>query len=403
MLVIGMISGTSVDALDAALIEIDRSGDTLELAIRGFVMLPFDEALRTRVRALMPPHAGSTVAVCEVNVLVGEAFANAALRVAEQAGVPIEQVDLITSHGQTIYHQVAPGTVRSTLQIGSAAVLAEKTGRTIVNDLRPRDMAVGGEGAPLAPYIDVLLFRDDQIARALQNIGGIGNVTYLPIDGEPLAFDTGPGNVLIDEAVRVLTDGAEIFDRDGRMAAAGTVDHELLATWLEHPYFALPAPKSTGRELFGPSEARAYVEQARARDLSPEDTIATLTALTARSIADVYRQLGRVDEALISGGGARNPTLLAMIQQFAPGTRVHTLDEFDLDADAKEAVAFAMMGYATIHGWPGNIPAATGATSSVVLGSMTPGENYRDLLRRIVESDATPPRYARLVSLVSGS
>ena len=363
MLAIGLMSGTSLDAVDAALVEIAREDDVVRLDVRAFAMLPLDATLREQVRALLPPHAGTTAGVCAANVVIAEAFARAAIAIADQAGMPISAVDLVASHGQTIYHQVAAGEVRSTLQIGAPAVIAERTGCTVVADFRPRDIAAAGQGAPLVPYLDALLFADPEVYRASQNIGGIANVTYLPPDGVPIAFDTGPGNVLIDEAVRLLSDGAATFDRDGRMAAAGTVDQSLLAAWLSHPFFRQPPPKSTGREQWGPAEALHYVAQARERGLSSDDTIATLTALTAWSIAAAYREyLERVDEAIVGGGGARNPTLLHMLRTALPDTTVRPVDELGLNADAKEAVAFALLGYATLHGWPNNVPSATGAT-----------------------------------------
>ncbi len=403
MLVIGLISGTSVDAIDAALVEIDRAGTTLYVTLHAFAMYPFDETLRNRVRQLLPPHVGSTVDVCEVNVLLGEAFAQAVQAIAPRAGLSTAQLGLIASHGQTVYHQVSPGSVRSTLQLGDPAIIAERCGSTVVSDFRPRDIAAGGEGAPLVPYLDQLLLSDPERYRAVQNIGGIGNVTYLPpSEGDskelPLqAFDTGPGNVLIDEAVRLLTGGQATFDRDGRMAAAGTVDEELLSEWLAHPFFRQPPPKSTGREAWGPEQARRYVEQARAHGLGLNDTLATITALTARSIADAYRRyLGRIDEILVGGGGARNPTLLAMLEAVLPDTPVRTVDDVALDADAKEAIAFAVLGYASLHGWPNNVPAATGARHPVVLGNITPGPNYRALLEQVVSMPRDPPTRIQL-------
>jgi anhydro-N-acetylmuramic acid kinase len=438
MLLIGLISGTSVDAIDAALVDITREGDELSMALRAFTMQPFDTALRERVRALLPPNQGSTAEVCEVNALLGEAFAQAAGAVARQAGMELHTVDLIASHGQTVYHQVAPGAARSTLQLGAPAIVAERAGCTVAADFRTRDMAAGGEGAPLVPYLDTLLFADPHISRAVQNIGGIGNVTYLPATEEPrtenqepgsgeprtknqepradqvssnvsselafivhrssfIAFDSGPGNVLIDEAVRALTGGAATFDHDGRMAAAGQVDEVLLAEWLRHPYFHRPPPKSTGREQWGPDEAERYLAAAQARGLSPADAVATLTALTAWSIAHAYgAYLGRVDEVLVGGGGARNPALLRMIRQALPQAHVRAVDDLGLSADAKEAVAFALIGYATLHGWPGNVPAATGAEHSAVLGSITPGANYRALLRDVLAAPDDPPRRLRL-------
>jgi len=213
-----------------------------------------------------------------------------------------------------------------------------------------------------------------------------------------VAFDTGPGNVLIDEAVRLLTGGAASFDRDGHMAAAGRVDETLLTEWLAHPFFQQPPPRSTGREQWGQTEARHYVAQAQARGLVPEDIVATLTALTARSIADAYaRYLGPVDEALVGGGGARNPALMALLRAALPGTQVRPIDDAGLDADAKEAVLFAVLGFATLHGWADNLPTATGASHPVVLGSITPGANYRALLERVLAAPNSSPQRVRLL------
>ena len=290
-----------------------------------------------------------------------------------------------------------PARRRSTLQIGAPAVIAERTGCTVVADFRPRDMAIGGEGAPLVSYLDALLFRDSTRYRAVQNIGGIGNVTYLApttdaSNAATLAFDTGPGNVLIDEAMRLVSGGTLTFDEDGSLAASGQVNAELLAEWLCHPYFERQPPKSTGREAWGPDEARRYVEQGQAHGLVSADIIATLTALTARSIAKAYRRyLGRVDEVYVSGGGARNPTLLRFLQAELPDVAVRLTTALALDPDAKEAIAFALLGYATLHGWPGNVPTATGATHEVPLGSITPGHNYRALLAGVIAAPATPP------------
>jgi anhydro-N-acetylmuramic acid kinase len=398
MHVIGLISGTSMDAIDAALVHLERVDDALRLHVRGFAMAPFEPSLRERMVGLLPPHTGSTADVCALNAALGEAFAAAAIAITHDAGMLLDDVDLIASHGQTVYHQVAPGVERSTLQLGAPAVIAERTGRTVAADFRPRDIAAGGQGAPLVPYLDALLFRDTKHTRAVQNIGGIGNVTYLPPHGAVRAFDTGPGNVLIDEAVQLLTNGELAYDRDGRMAAAGRIDEDLLAEWMEHPFFLQPPPRSTGRELFGAAEARRYVAQAQANGLSSESIIATLTALTAWSIADTYRAYcGQVDEVLLCGGGARNPTLVRMIQAALPSAAVRPVDDLSLDADAKEAVAFAVLGYATLHGWPNNVPDATGAARPVVLGSLTPGENYRTLLRHVVSAPAEPVQRIEIV------
>jgi anhydro-N-acetylmuramic acid kinase len=394
MHIIGLMAGTSLDAIDAALVEIAPTAmpGVHRLAVRAFLMHPFDPAVRERLRGVLPPQQGSTAEVCMLHALLGEAFAGAALAVLADAGLAPGDVDLIASHGQTIWHEVRPGQVRSTLQIAAPSVIAARTGCTVAADFRPADMALGGQGAPLVPYLDALLFSDGRTRRAVQNLGGIGNVTYLAPGRPPLAFDTGPANVLIDEAVRYLTNGAQSYDEDGRMAAAGRVDEDLLADWLNHPYFHLPPPRSTGRELFGPAEARAMVDAALAAGLRPEDAVAGISALTAWSIAEAYTaHCGEVDEVLLCGGGARNPTLAQMISVALPGARVRPADDLGLDADAKEAVAFAVLGYATLHGWPNNVPTATGARAPAVLGSITPGANYRALLAQVLAAPAAPP------------
>jgi anhydro-N-acetylmuramic acid kinase len=394
VLIVGLMSGTSMDAIDAALVEIspDAEPRTLRMQVKHFLMAPLDAVLRERVRALLPPHEGSTAGVCEVGVLLGEAFAAAAVELVRDAGCDMAEVDLVASHGQTVYHQVAEGAVRSTLQIGAPAVIAARTGRTVAADFRTADMARGGEGAPLVPYLDTLLFRHPTLRRAVQNIGGIGNVTYLAPDQPPLAFDTGPGNVLIDEAVRHLSGGSRLFDEDGRLAAAGTLDEELLADLLQHPFLHRQPPRSTGRELFGPAEAQEIIVRARAAGLSAEDTVATITALTAWSIAEsCQRYCGPVDELWLSGGGSRNPTLAALLRGALPGAQVRPADDFGLNADAKEAVAFALLGYACVHGYPAGMPGVTGAHAPAVLGSLTPGDNYRALLAQVLAAPIDPP------------
>lgn len=398
MHIIGLISGTSLDAIDAALIEVNHQHDVLYVTTHAFVMHPFEQRLRDRVYALLPPHQGSTVQVGEVHLLLGEAFATAAMDAAHAANIPIADVDLIASHGQTVYHQIGPNGINTSLQLGNPAVIAEWTGRTVVADFRPADIAAGGHGAPLVPYLDTLLFRKPDRCRVAQNIGGISNVTYLPPMGDVIAFDTGPGNVLIDETMRLITNGTTSFDQDGHMAAQGMVDDTLLNTWLSHPYFFQAPPKSAGREQWGTAEAHYYVKQGRTRGLSDADIIATLTAFTAHSIAFSYQHyLGDIDEVIVSGGGARNQTLLHMLQDALLNIPVYPVDHFSMNAEAKEAIAFALMGYATIHGWPNNIPSVTGATHPVVMGNITPGSNYRILTQHATAVRSEPPTYVRLL------
>ena len=397
MIVIGLMSGTSADGIDAAVVRFSHQEDTLYMETLAHVASPYPPSLRQRIVDLFPPHRGSARAICEANVSIAEAFAGATLSAIARTGLAPGDVDLIASHGQTIYHQVDPGHVRSTLQIGTPAVIAERTGITTVADLRPRDIAAGGQGAPLVSYVDALLLGEPGRTRAVQNIGGIANATIL---GQAvLAFDTGPGNALIDHAAWRLSGGALRCDVDGAWAAQGTVHQALLAGLLAHPYFARPPPKSTGRELFGVPFADRVIDRALAMGLSRFDILATLTALTARSIARAYANFvpGGVDEVVLGGGGQRNPTLVRMLQEALPASvPIRPADAWGISSEAKEAIAFAVLGYLTLHGWTGTLPACTGADHATVLGHITPGKNYRRLLAQVLRGPAQPPARLRV-------
>lgn len=405
MKVLGLMSGTSADGVDAAIVEIqgappfeivsqarsarrgsqsapvpDRNpaqAGTVELL--SFTCVPFDADRRARIFALFDPATATVDRICRMNFVLGEWFAAAALQAIAAAGLSPADVDLIGSHGQTIYHAVGEDSpVKSTLQIGEPAVIAARTGVTTVADFRVADVAVGGQGAPLTSYADWLLLRHPARVRAVQNIGGIANVTYLPPGDDPdlvLAFDTGPGNMLIDDAARRATDGAWAFDRDGALAARGRVDEALLADLLAHPFLARTPPKTTGREQFGVQFGAEVWARARARGLAAEDAVATLTAFTAASIADAYRRFlpRRPDEVILGGGGVNNPTLVAMLRQRLAPARLLSHEDLGLSSDAKEALAFALLAYETIHGRPGNLPSCTGASRRVVLGKIAKG------------------------------
>jgi anhydro-N-acetylmuramic acid kinase len=386
VIVVGLMSGTSVDAIDAAVVEIVEAGDELSVRLLAYDEAPHDEALRARVHALFDPATSRTDELCEVDFLLGEAFAGAAQAALARAGA---RPDLVASHGQTVWHQVSPdGRATSTLQLGEPSLIAERLGVTVVADFRPRDVAAGGQGAPLASYPDVLLFSDQTRARAIQNLGGIANVTYLPPGGDPagaLAFDTGPANALIDHAVWRLTGGARRYDVDGALAAAGRVDEAILVDLLAEPYFALPPPKSTGRELFGAQMADPVIDRALASGLGPADVVATLTALTVRSVADAYRRfLPRMpDEVVLGGGGSANPTLRAWLADALAPAALLDHDDFGLPSTGREAIYFAVLGYQALQGRPNTVPACTGATHAVVMGTIAPGPNYADLVRAI--------------------
>jgi anhydro-N-acetylmuramic acid kinase len=389
MKIIGLMSGTSVDGIDAAVVEINGAPPALTVRQISFSFLPYAADQRARIFALFDPQTGRVDRICQMNFALGEWFANAALLAMDEAGLKPGDIDLIASHGQTIYHSVeAESPVKSTLQIGEAAVIARRTGVTTVADFRVADVAAGGQGAPLVSYVDWLLLRDARKARAVQNIGGIANVAYLPPGDDPagaLAFDTGPGNMLMDYAADQATDGVQHFDRDGRLAAAGRVDEGLLAELMAHPYLSQPIPKTTGREQFGVQLGAEIWARAMERGLSGADVVATLTAFTAASIADAYGRFlpAMPDDVIVGGGGANNPTLMAMLAaRLTPARLLTYADATGLDGDAKEAIAFALLAYEAIHGRPGNLPSCTGARDWAVLGKVTPGANYVGLMDR---------------------
>ncbi|HEX8691275.1 MAG TPA: anhydro-N-acetylmuramic acid kinase [Longimicrobium sp.] len=387
MLLVGLMSGTSLDGVDAALVEVEgEHADDVRARVLHSLTLPYGEERRAAIHDAIL--RGSAEALCGLHAQVGEWLAEAVLKVCAEAGVAPERVDAVGSHGQTVWHRPPTEEKRgATLQLGDPATIAERTGCTVVADFRVRDMAAGGQGAPLVPWVDRVLFAAPGRARALQNIGGVGNVTRVPPKGsqEPVfAFDTGPGNALIDAAVEIATGGRLTFDRDGKLAARGEVDAALLDELLAHPYFAAPPPKSTGREEFG----RPFVERL-AEAVRPEgdrdwlDLVATLTELTARSIADAYRRWvvpRGVDEVVVSGGGANNPTLMARIRDLLAPLPVLGGDALGVDPDAKEAVAFALLAWAHLRGIPANVPEATGAAGPRVLGSLTPGARAGSLI-----------------------
>lgn len=387
MKIVGMISGTSMDGIDAALCEIDGAPPQIRARILHAAPYPFPPGFPQRIMDVCVPGQTGTDVICELNADLGELFASAALNVIRAAGLTPADVDLVASHGQTVWHMIQPdGRASSTLQLAEPAIIAERTGITTVANFRPRDLAAGGQGAPLASYLDWLLLRDPVRWRAVQNIGGIGNVTFLPplsdSTSAPLAFDTGPGNLLIDAAVRLITDGAQGYDRDGLIAVQGQVDEVWLADLLQNPYYDRQPPKTTGRELFSAAMGADLLAQGRGRGLDDADIVATLTALTAATIADAYKRFSPapVEEAIVGGGGARNPTLVQLLRERS-GLPVLTHDEIGIDSDNKEALLFALLGHETWYARPGTHPALTGARHGSVLGQIVPGANYRDLIR----------------------
>jgi anhydro-N-acetylmuramic acid kinase len=384
MKVVGLMSGTSGDGVDAALVEIRGSGQALKVAPLAFASLAYPPELQQRILAVSV--RGTVVEICHLNVVLGEWFAKVALRVIRQAGLVPARVGLIGSHGQTIHHlpnatdEPGIGTIRSTLQIAEPAVIAERTGITTIANFRPRDLAAGGQGAPLTPYAHFLLLRDRKKSRLIANLGGISNVTYLPAGKgleAVLAFDTGPGNMVMDGLVQRLTKGKETMDRGGRLAARGKVAVGLLATLLAHPYLKHQPPKSTGREEFGEAFVEKILAAQKAHRLKPEDLLATCALFTAITIGSARKWLaGPVDEVLVGGGGARNRSLMSNLSSVFSPVPVRTFDAAGWPGKAFEAVAFAILAYQSFHGERANVPSVTGASHPVVLGAIVPGRGW---------------------------
>lgn len=374
MLVAGLMSGTSVDGIDVALVEIQGVGFRMRVRPLAHYSFPYPAGVRQAVLAISDAVA-HTGQVARLNFLLGELFADAVKRACHRARIPLAKLRLIGSHGQTIYHQGKPQkllgrALACTLQIGEPAIIATRTGVDVVADFRPSDLAAGGQGAPLVPYVDYLVYRSPRLFRVALNIGGIANVTAIPAGAGPdqvIAFDTGPGNMILDALAARFSGGRWKYDRDGRMAARGHPDRKLLEELLSDPYFRRPPPKSAGREQYG----EAFVTALLGRGLAPEDLTATATAFTAASIAlGIHRFAGRPDELIVSGGGLRNPQVMAHLAGLLPGVRLRTSNDLGIDSDAKEAIAFAVLAYESYHRRASNLPSATGARQSQILGKV---------------------------------
>ncbi len=368
---LGLMSGTSVDGIDTVLAEISGSGLRCGARILAFETYPFEPSMKRRIRRLFSARVEE---ICEMNFIIGELLADAALKLMCRTGIPPGKVDFIGSHGQTLCHLSGqPGGKNSTLQIGEGAVIAARTGVVTVCDFRPADISAGGTGAPLVPYADYLLFRKKGRTRALLNLGGIANVTVLPGRlEEVMAFDTGPANMVIDSLVRLQSRGRMKWDPEGRIAGRGRRNEELLGDLMRHPYFQLSPPKSTGREMFGEQFARDL--RGKHRKLPFEDLLATATFFTAASIYRGFHDFifprFRVDEIFVSGGGTHNETLMGFLRGIFDPIPVASLNDLGIDGDAKEALAFALLADATLRGLPSNVPGATGAKRPAVLGKI---------------------------------
>ena len=382
--IIGLMSGTSVDGIDAALTEIEGHAAAARVTLLAFESFPFPPGMRSRIFKLFDPSVARVDQICNLDFLLGELFAEAVNALLGRHTLSPDEIDLIGTAGQTIWHDPEPIReeasvdwldhpieTRSTLQIGESAVIAERTGIVTVGDLRVRDVAAGGHGAPLIAYADWVLLRHERLGRCVQNLGGIGNVTYLPPGArieDVIAFDTGPGNMVIDALADVATGGTLKYDRDGKLAATGKVNETILAGWLEDPYFKKAPPKTTGREHFGVQFARRAMTEAQG--IRIEDLIATATALTARSIADAYTRFilphGPIDQVIVGGGGSENPTMMAMLRDLLPTSRILKHEDLGIDSRAKEAIAIAIIANDSIAGMNTNVTGATGGRPTVL-------------------------------------
>lgn len=380
-LVIGIMSGTSADGIDAALVKITGSSVSTQVKMLDYITIPYEDAVRKEVLKLAGGKSVTAGEICEMNVLLGKCYLHACLLLCRKAGIKAESIDLVGCHGQTIWHQPQPAdflgySVASTLQIGDVSPICEAMNTVCVSDFRMRDMAAGGQGAPLVPYTEYLLYRDAERNIALQNIGGIGNITMIPAGcsaDEMLAFDTGPGNMLIDAMIFRMTGGRQQYDKNGETAAAYQADDELLNWLMEEPYITMKPPKSTGRERYDDRFLDQILQKAKEGKLSDGRVMATLTAYTAETIAyAVHHDLPCViDRLIIGGGGSYNNELMRQIRSRLPGTEVMTNEDLGYNGDAKEAVAFAILANETINGTCSNIPSVTGAAHPVILGRIS--------------------------------
>jgi len=386
MTCIGLMAGTSLDGIDAAVVDLTRDRKRVRMQLRAFKTYAYNSETVRLVMEASDPATGTVDRIARLNFYLGELFAASAKKIMKEAGVSRDEVDFIASHGQTIHHLPEPvkmgrHRIRATMQVGEPSVIAERTGITTVADFRPADIAAGGQGAPLVPFADWLMFSHPRKSRLMVNIGGISNMTLLPASeadtSKIYATDAGPGNMVINQLVARMTGGKRSYDRNGRLARRGKVNKELLDELMEHEFMRRKPPKSTGRETFGEEYVRLMLDKTQcASHRDYQDLIATATVLSARALADLYNKfyapLAAADEVIVSGGGAKNSTLMKVLSELFSPVPVAPSDRYGVPARAKEAVAFAILGMETLEGRGANLKGATGARRKAILGKVCP-------------------------------
>lgn len=385
-LVVGLMSGTSCDGIDACLVRITGNSTNTTFDIIGHETWPFSNTIRKLILDASDRETGTVDKICRLNFTLGKLFADAVKFICNKCSIPVSEIDIIGSHGQTIYHipkskSSGDDTLGSTFQIGEPSVIAQETGITTIADFRTRDVAAGGEGGPLTAYADYVLFRDYREGRAIQNIGGIANVTFIPDScsiNDVIAFDTGPGNMIIDRFMEIITNGKSNYDKNGELASKGKLNQDLLKRLCLHPYMAKRPPKTTGREEFGLQFSDNLYKEIERDKIDVLDALTTVTAFTAKSISDSYKKFiaptHTISEVIVCGGGVFNKTLLKYLKDYLEDVKVRRIDDFNIPSEAKEALSFAILANETICGNPGNVPSATGAKEQVVLGKIVPGK-----------------------------
>lgn len=380
MYVVGLMSGTSGDGVDGGLVEIKDNKDGIDMNLLEFITLPYSDKLKSELNKILPPNSGSVDELTYMHYYLGRKFGEAALKLIEKSNLEESNVGLIASHGHTIRNLPPKNPFfngRCRKQIGELAIIAEMTGITTIGDFRPAEVAAGGEGAPLIPYFDYHLLRSSSRDRVILNLGGIANITYIPSGAsldDLVAFDVGPGNMIIDQVVSKVTDGEQGFDEDGEFAARGETDKKLLDELMRHPFINKEPPKSAGHEDFGSDYVDRIITLAKKMNISKEDLISTVTEFTTEAVAfNLDKYLGYINEIIVSGGGVHNDTLMKTLNTKLDSCEVSTTEEYGVPIDAKEAMGFALLGYQGLHKIPNNVPSSTGAEHPTVIGKIVWG------------------------------